>query len=76
MKRYRVFAKVTSFPFIEVKTNNKEEAIEIAKYIDGGDFDPNETADTWEINNAIEIKEKKKRGRKKKRTNKFERRLI
>ena len=39
MKKYKVIAKSVSYPYVIVKANNEEEALEIAEELDGGDFE-------------------------------------
>lgn len=55
MKKYRIWAKSVSFPYLDVVANSYEEAREIAEDTDGGEFEPNEQSGDWEITDVIEI---------------------
>ena len=48
MSMYRVWAKMTSYAYIDVDASSKEEAEKIAEKTDGGEFIPTEDGD-WEI---------------------------
>ena len=48
MAMYRVWAKMTSYAYLDVDASSKEEAEKIAEEIDGGEFIPTEDGD-WEI---------------------------
>ncbi len=47
MKTYRVWAKCVSFCFIDVEANSEEEAWELAKDADGGEFEDDPTSGYW-----------------------------
>jgi hypothetical protein len=54
--RYKVFAKMTTYLYVHVDADSEDDAIDIAKNIDGGDFIPLnqgiiECGD-WEITDA------------------------
>ena len=53
-KKYRVWAKMTSYAYIEVEAENASEARSIAEDTDGGEFISSEDGD-WEITEAEEI---------------------
>ncbi len=48
METYRIYAKTTEYPYIDVEAESKEEAILIAEGADGGDFVPDDNG-SWEI---------------------------
>lgn len=48
-KKYLVSAKVVSFCTLEVEAENEEEAYQIAKEADGGDFVTDETSGYFEV---------------------------
>lgn len=52
MTKYRVFAKMTSYAYLDVEAETGEEAKEIAENTDGGEFISTEDGD-WEIENAV-----------------------
>ena len=52
MAKYRVFAKMTSYAFLDVEAETGEEAKEIAESTDGGEFISTEDGD-WEIDEPI-----------------------
>lgn len=60
--RYKVFAKMTTYLYVHVDADSEDDAIDIARDIDGGDFIPLnqgiiECGD-WEITDAhMEIDE-------------------
>lgn len=60
--RYKVFAKMTTYLYVHVDADSEDDAIDMAKNIDGGDFIPLnqgiiECGD-WEITDAhMEIDE-------------------
>jgi len=39
-KRYKVFAKMTTYLYVHVDADSEDDAIDMAKNIDGGDFIP------------------------------------
>lgn len=39
-KRYKVFAKMTTYLYVHVDAESEDDAIDIAKNMDGGDFIP------------------------------------
>lgn len=55
MKRFKVIAKMVTYLKVEVEAKNEDEAMLIAKDIDGGDFD--EVEGTWDISHATLITE-------------------
>ena len=56
MKEFKVWAKMTSYCYTYVEAETKEEAIEKALNIDGGDFAPDDNpySGSWEIVNVEE----------------------
>ena len=56
-KKYRVWAKMTSYCYLEVEAENEAEARSIAEDTDGGEFDSVDCDGNWEITEAEEIDE-------------------
>lgn len=54
MKKFRVYAKMTEWLYVDVDAESKEAAEEIASKIDGGEFSGCQNG-LWEIENAEEI---------------------
>ncbi len=54
VKKYRVWAKMTTYSYIEVEAESEDEAMGIAKEIDGGEFITSDDGE-WEIDKAEEI---------------------
>ena len=56
-KRYKVFAKMSTYLYVYVDANSNDEAMEIARDMDGGEFIPFDqgiVADgNWEIVDAF-----------------------
>lgn len=52
MAKYRVFAKMTSYAYLDVEAETSEKAKEIAESTDGGEFINTEDGD-WEIDEAV-----------------------
>ena len=48
MAKYRVWAKMISYSYLEVEAESKEEAEAIAEETDGGEFIPTDDGD-WEL---------------------------
>jgi len=48
MAKYRVWAKMTSYSFLDVEAESEQEALEIAEDADGGEFITTEDGD-WEL---------------------------
>ena len=48
MSTFRVWAKMTSYSYVEVEAESEEEAISIADDMDGGEFIPTDDGD-WEV---------------------------
>jgi len=57
MKKYRVYAKMTEWLYLDVEAESKEKAIYLAKVEDGSDFASTQNCD-WEIQDAEEIESK------------------
>jgi hypothetical protein len=60
MKKFKVIASYLTFCELEVEAENEDEAWELAREADGGDFEPlkgrwQELSD-WHINDVSEIK--------------------
>ena len=49
MKTYRVWAKITSYAYIDIEAESAQEAEFMAENTDGGDFIPSENDGDWEI---------------------------
>lgn len=50
MKKFIAYASMTTILKIEIEANSEEEAWQIAKETDGGDFTEIEGAGSWHIN--------------------------
>lgn len=51
-KKYRVWAKMTSYSYLDVEAKSEDEAINIANETDGGEFIPTTSEDSagdWKI---------------------------
>ena len=60
MSKFRVWAKMTSYAYIDIEADTKEEAEKIAEDTDGGEFISGDDGD-WEIlTDTEEIQEVKK----------------
>ena len=59
MPKFRVKAKMVSYPYAIVEAETEEEALEKANQMDGGDFTPDESVGGgyWEIVEAEEVTE-------------------
>ena len=57
MKTYRVWAKMTTWAYLDVEAENEREAWNIANETDGGEFICDESNGDWEIDPECEIKE-------------------
>ncbi len=53
MAKYRVWAKITDYAYLDVEASSKEEAERVAENTDGGEFIPTENGD-WEIMDSTE----------------------
>lgn len=54
MKTYKVTALMTTPLEVTIEANSEDEAWDIAKNMDGGDFTPIEEAGRWEIEDVEE----------------------
>jgi len=57
MKKFKVFACYTTYCTAEVEAEDRDQAYEIARDMDGGDFTPSEEYFDWHINDVQKIKE-------------------
>ena len=57
MKKYKVMAVMTSYVYLTVEAESKEEAFDIADETDGGDFTEEDC--TWTVLEPEEIEEDK-----------------
>ena len=53
---YRVYARSTEFPFVDLFARDAAHAMELATGIDGGRFEPDTHCSDWEIDRAELIK--------------------
>lgn len=55
MKKYIVYAKMTTYCYVEVEANSPLDAELVAEEMDGGDFEPynNGQCDSWEIDPSM-----------------------
>lgn len=53
-KTYRVWAACTSYCYLDVAADSEEEAMDIARDADGGDFMPAPDGD-WDVTEAVEL---------------------
>lgn len=53
MAKFRVWAKMTTYSYLEVEADSEEEAEMIAEETDGGEFIPTDDGD-WEITGDTE----------------------
>jgi hypothetical protein len=58
MKKFKVTACYYTYCTAEVEAEDEDQAYDIARDMDGGDFTPAENNFDWHINNVEEIKEK------------------
>ncbi len=56
-KKFRVWAKMDDYLYLDVEAESKEEAVAIAEEADGGDFTSEGALGDWEIKEAVEIDE-------------------
>lgn len=57
-KTYRVYAEVSTRCYIDVEASSKEEALEIGRDTDGGDFiADDEHAGDWNVYQATKLKD-------------------
>jgi hypothetical protein len=57
MKKFKVTACYYTYCTAEVEAEDEDQAYDIARDMDGGDFTPSENNFDWHINNVEEIKE-------------------
>jgi hypothetical protein len=55
MPIYRVIARSTDYPSIEIEAADADEAMDKAAEIDGGEFTPDDDFGDWEIIRAEEV---------------------
>ena len=55
MKKYRAWAKMTSWLYLDVEAESEDEAWEIASEADGGEFEENTIDCSWEITEIEEV---------------------
>lgn len=53
MKSFKVWAKYTSYCYLDVEAEDADEAMEIAEETDGGEYTPTPEGD-WEIIEVLE----------------------
>ena len=57
MKKYKVTASYLTFCTLEIEANSEDEAWDIARETDGGDFECTEDLNDWSINEIEEVKQ-------------------
>jgi hypothetical protein len=57
MKKFKVTACYYTYCTAKVEAEDEDQAYDIARDMDGGDFTPSENNFDWHINNVVEIKE-------------------
>ena len=57
MKKFRVWAKMTSYAYLDVEAETAEEAYQIADSTDGGEFISDEFKGDWEVDPDCDIQE-------------------
>ena len=55
MKKYRAWAKMTSWLYLDVEAESEDGAWEIANEADGGEFEENVADCSWEITEVEEF---------------------
>jgi len=55
MKKYKVTASYITYCTVEVEAENEDQAYEIAREMDGGDFKESNELGDWHINDIQEI---------------------
>ena len=59
MKTYRVWAKMTTYCYIDIEEENASYAMAEAEKIDGGEFIPDDSLGEWDILSADELEDGK-----------------
>lgn len=59
MKTYRVWAKMTTYCYIDIEEENADFAMAKAEGIDGGEFTPDDSLGDWDILSADELEGEK-----------------
>ena len=54
MKTYRIVATMTTYCYANVEADSEDEAYEIARGMDGGDFTPDPMRGNWSIGSVTE----------------------
>jgi len=57
MKKFKVTACYYTYCTAEVEAEDEDQAYDIARGMDGGDFTPSKDNFDWHINDVVEIKE-------------------
>jgi hypothetical protein len=57
MKKFKVIASYLTFCELEVEAENEDQAWELAREADGGDFEQMNELGDWYINEVVEVKE-------------------
>jgi 5-methylcytosine-specific restriction endonuclease McrBC GTP-binding regulatory subunit McrB len=57
MKTYKVTVSYVSYCHAEIEADSIDEAIELARNMDGGDFIPAQDNDDWSIEDVYEVTE-------------------
>lgn len=58
MKKFKVTASYITYCTAEVEAVDEDQAYDIAKYMDGGDFIPSKECFDWHISQVTEIEDK------------------
>ena len=56
-QKYRVWAKITDYAYLDVEAESAEEAEKIARETDGGEFTSDGKYGDWEITDRTEVVE-------------------
>jgi hypothetical protein len=57
MKTYRITASMTTYCYATIEADSEDEAYEIARGMDGGDFTPDPMRGDWSIDSVYEAEE-------------------
>jgi hypothetical protein len=57
MKKFKVFASYITYCTAEVEAEDEDQAYDIARGVDGGQFIPSKECFDWNISQVTEIKE-------------------
>lgn len=55
MAKYRVWAKMTTYCYLDVEAEDEEQAKDVAEETDGGDFTADDMQGDWEIEDDVDL---------------------